>query len=153
MANVGEGKYLKELYEALDGEPVKQVGDINSTEKGSGARYNVGKAPLELIPFRVLALVIKDKSLKDLLLDLDKFQFTGNAEYLETAIITLVDFIPDCARVFNYGKHKYAEWNWLKGMKWSIPLACIGRHIGALDEGFENDAESGESHWVFAYPG
>lgn len=31
-------------------------------------------------------------------------------------------------RVFMYGKLKYAEWNWAKGMKWSIPMDCLLRH-------------------------
>ena len=29
----------------------ENVGDVNSEEKGSGARYNKGKAPLNFIPF------------------------------------------------------------------------------------------------------
>ena len=35
--------------------PVGGIGDITSTAKGSGARYNSGKPPLELIPLRLLA--------------------------------------------------------------------------------------------------
>jgi hypothetical protein len=34
---------------------VKQVGDVNSTERGSGARYNAGKPDLSLIPISTLA--------------------------------------------------------------------------------------------------
>jgi len=31
--------------------------------------------------------------------------------------------LEDEARVWMYGKQKYAAWNWAKGMEWSIPLA------------------------------
>lgn len=58
--------------------------------------------------------------------------------------------VPDCfksaARVFSYGEKKYAKYNWMKGMAWSIPIACIGRHALAIIEGEELDAESGEPH-------
>lgn len=35
-------------------QPEGQVGDVNSTEKGSGARYNAGKVDLSLIPLVTL---------------------------------------------------------------------------------------------------
>jgi len=34
--------------------PIESIGDINSTEKGSGARYNSGKADFSLIPLSTL---------------------------------------------------------------------------------------------------
>jgi hypothetical protein len=83
------------------------VGDVNSTEKGSGARYNAGKPDMSLIPLWTLA---------------------GEAE------------------VWEYGKRKYAAWNWAKGMPWSIPIACILRHLAAFQRGEENDPESGKPH-------
>jgi hypothetical protein len=87
------------------------VGDVNSTEKGSGARYNDNKTDLSLIPICTLA---------------------------------------DEARVWEYGKKKYAAWNWTKGMAWSVPLACALRHIAAWQRGEENDQESGLPHLAHA---
>jgi hypothetical protein len=52
----------------------------------------------------------------------------------------------DCARVFDYGKAKYAAWNWAKGMAWSVPLACAARHLIAILNGEETDKESGLPH-------
>lgn len=87
------------------------VGDVNSSEKGSGARYNNGKADLSLIPLWTLE---------------------------------------DEAKVWMYGKRKYAAWNWAKGMDWSIPLACALRHISAWQRGEEVDPESGLPHLAHA---
>lgn len=87
------------------------IGDVNSSAKGSGARYNDGKADISLIPLCTLE---------------------------------------DEARVWMYGKQKYAAWNWAKGMDWSVPLACAMRHIAAWQRGEELDAESGLPHLAHA---
>lgn len=87
------------------------VGDVNSTEKGSGARFNHGKPDYSLIPFSTL---------------------TGEAQ------------------VWAYGKQKYAAWNWTKGMAWSIPFACMMRHMAAWQAGEECDPESGLPHLAHA---
>jgi hypothetical protein len=52
----------------------------------------------------------------------------------------------DAAKVFGYGAVKYAPWNWAKGMPWSVPVGCIGRHLLALLWGEELDKESGLPH-------
>ncbi len=52
----------------------------------------------------------------------------------------------DCADVFDYGRKKYAAWNWTKGMAWSIPTACIIRHCLAILDGETVDPESGLPH-------
>ena len=83
------------------------IGDVNSKERGSGARYNDGKVALELIP--------------------------GIA-------------LEDCARVFDYGRKKYAAWNWAKGMQWMVPFGCLLRHLYAWARGEDNDPESGLPH-------
>jgi hypothetical protein len=123
------------------------VGDVNSTAKGSGARYNAGKVPLELIPFGILAMTAECESVQKVLSNLGQFQFKHDPRFIEACIYDLRDYITECARVFDYGRHKYAEWNWIKGMKWSIPLACAGRHLLAIDSGEEIDPESGLLHW------
>jgi hypothetical protein len=87
------------------------IGDVNSEERGSGARYNDNKPDLSLIPFCTLE---------------------------------------DEARVWMYGKGKYAAWNWAKGMDWSIPFACLQRHLAAWQRGEEVDPESGLPHLAHA---
>jgi len=83
-------------------------GDVNSSQKGSGARANRGKPSLSLIPLHLFA---------------------------------------GAARVFMGGKLKYAEWNWAKGMKWSVPFDCLLRHLFKWWYfGEELDDESGEHH-------
>jgi hypothetical protein len=94
-------------HESLTFGPVGGVGDVNSNERGSGARYNDGKPDLSLIPLCTLE---------------------------------------DEARVWSYGKRKYAAWNWAKGMDWSIPYACALRHLAAWQRGEELDKESGLPH-------
>lgn len=89
----------------------KGVGDIKSTEIGSGARYNAGKPDYSLIP-----------------------------------LCTLEDEV----RVWEYGKKKYAAWNWAKGMSWSIPFSCLMRHMARWQIGEECDEESGLPHLAHA---
>lgn len=90
---------------------IKGIGDVNSDAKGSGARYNGGKADLSLIPLSTLE---------------------------------------DEARVWMYGKEKYAAWNWAKGMAWSVPFACAMRHLAAWQAGQDIDEESGQPHLAHA---
>jgi hypothetical protein len=83
------------------------VGDINSNAVGSGARYNDGKVPYELVPTHLLE---------------------------------------NTAKVFGYGMRKYAAWNWAKGMKYSVVIGCIKRHLAAIERGEDLDPESGLPH-------
>lgn len=48
--------------------------------------------------------------------------------------------------VWTYGAEKYSPWNWARGMPWSVPYACICRHMFAWFRGERNDQESGLSH-------
>jgi hypothetical protein len=102
---------MNDSHEMLTFHKLEQVGDLNSKEKGSGARFNGGKPDFSLIP-----------------------------------LVTLEDE----ARVWMYGKNKYNAWNWAKGMDWSIPLACVMRHLAAWQRGEENDIESGLPHLAHA---
>ena len=54
------------------------------------------------------------------------------------------------ARVWMYGTKKYKAFNWMKGMPWSVPLACALRHIAAWQEGEDLDQESGHHHLAHA---
>lgn len=130
------------------------IGDVNSNEKGSGARFNEGKPPFELIPLRLIADCFMDRPIVDVLYSLAVWQEGGKAEDLWLAVddlarvlkVTREQMFIDCARVFEYGRKKYAAWNWLKGMPWSVVLGCAVRHLFAIDRGEELDKESGFPH-------
>lgn len=133
------------------GKPDGSVGDINSTAKGSGARYNAGKAPFDLIPIRELVASLRRTSLNgpevDALEYLSIWQEGGNVYHLHDALVTLgFDGWYDCAHVFDYGRAKYADWNWAKGMPWSVPLACAVRHLMSMLRGESADPESEWPH-------
>lgn len=50
------------------------------------------------------------------------------------------------ANVLEYGANKYAPWNWAKGMKFSVVIASLKRHMAALERGEDYDPETGERH-------
>lgn len=133
------------------------IGDVNSNTKGSGARYNVGKPALELIPLRLLASALADPATAWLpeqlaalnaLDDLGRFQIDRSRGALIDATRKIgAHAWVDCARVFDYGRRKYAAWNWAKGMPWSVPLACAARHLErVIVYGEADDSESGLPH-------
>lgn len=131
--------------------PQANVGTVYSEEKGTAARYNKGKPPLDLIPVYMFLEVFEDELAKhprlmDCLCILEDFQ-ARSAD--GTALLALLEYedLVQAAEVFSYGARKYAAWNWAKGMKWSIPLGCILRHTMAILEGEETDYESGCTHW------
>lgn len=138
------------------------IGDIHSDARGSGARYNSGKVPLNLLPISVstdlfTALSDIDESfppsepwIQAAYHYLGLFQETHDPVHLAHIISAVYEEAPegsnplhDAARVFEYGTKKYKEWNWAKGMPWSVPVACIARHLDAMDNGEELDHESG----------
>lgn len=131
------------------------VGDVKSSARGSGARYNDGKPDLSLIPLWIIAKSherdidgdgTEQYWVRHSLMSLGDFQTTGDVDSLDEAIYFVNEFWRDCAKVYEYGKAKYAAWNWAKGMAWSIPLACAARHALAILEGEEIDPESGHRH-------
>ena len=87
------------------------IGDVNSDDIGSGARFNDDKPDFSLIPFCTME---------------------------------------DEARVWMYGKKKYAAFNWAKGMDWSVPYACLMRHMSSWQKGEDIDKESGLPHLAHA---
>lgn len=54
--------------------------------------------------------------------------------------------LEDEARVWEHGAKKYTEYNWMKGMKWSIVQASLLRHLSAWQSGQDLDPESGLPH-------
>jgi hypothetical protein len=117
------------------------VGDVNSNERGSGARYNDGKPDISLIPLAFIAATLppgpasseQDRreqiAVRQALGLMGNYQVTGWVPALDQALTILSPYWEEAARVFEYGKRvKYKAWNWAKGMAWSIPLACAGRH-------------------------
>ena len=140
---------------------VMNVGDVNAMAKGTGARANGGKVRLDLIPLRILARTLAHDgmdgaagSATNALSNLGYFQETHDPVYLTAAISDLQDPLDpfnhwrDCADVLDYGRKKYAEWNWLKGMPWSVCVGCAARHlldVIAVDNMTAPDHESGLS--------
>lgn len=135
-------------YEALG---AGGIGDIASDARGSGARFNSGKPDLALVPLRLVATAAGftgEFAAASTALDrLGAYQETQEQRYLYSALDALgFDGWQECARVFEYGKRKYAAWNWAKGMPWTVPLACAARHLLAMIEGEAEDPESGLPH-------
>jgi hypothetical protein len=125
------------------------IGDVNSQERGSGARFNDGKPAVELIPLLLIGdfYYTKEKpALANALMALGAYQAGGNKDDLHALIRFVGPAWDECARVFDYGRAKYAAWNWAKGMDWSIPIACAARHLLRMIDGEEIDPESGLPH-------
>lgn len=132
------------------------VGDITSNAAGSGARFNTGKPDLSLIPAWIVADVAlrlreqkvvaaqPDYRAWQALYGLGEWQ-QGRRDLLD--VLTCLDkALTTAAHVFTYGAKKYAAWNWIKGMQWSVPLACAQRHALAMMGGELLDSESGLPH-------
>jgi hypothetical protein len=127
------------------------IGDVTSDAKGSGARFNGGKPDFSLVPLTMVArtmdAAVSRSSPAAALESLGVFQQAHDPDYLFDVLDRLgKDGWEECARVFEYGKRKYAAWNWAKGMPWSVPLACAARHLLAMIRGEDIDPESGEPH-------
>lgn len=134
------------------------VGDVNSNERGSGARYNDGKAQVQYIPARVISdyywwrfeahdVAGPKRAALDVLTSIAGFEEGDeSAVYAALEVIGFAARWNDAGAQFAFGAKKYAAWNWAKGMQWSVPCACIKRHCIAILEGEEIDKESGVSH-------
>lgn len=130
------------------------VGDIDSADKGTGARFNGAKPPMHLVPLQAVAehCAAKHGPSRALaaLYGLAAFQSrTGTGLAFVTG--ALGGGWAECAQVFGYGERKYKAWNWAKGMPWSVPIACAARHLLAMIDGEETDPESGLPHRGHVY--
>jgi len=68
---------------------------------------------------------------------------------------TRFDLIPpwpldQVAQVYTFGVKKYAEHNWLKGMRWSRIIGALFRHIYKWLRGESYDEETGLHHLAHA---
>lgn len=129
----------------------KGVGDVTSDAKGSGARFNGGKPDMSLIPLAMVAAFFaggeEPTGAAAALECLGLYQTVHDTAWLFKAMEHLgADGWEECAHVFDYGKRKYAAWNWAKGMPWSVPVACAARHLLAMIAGDQLDNESGLPH-------
>jgi len=60
------------------------------------------------------------------------------------------DATAELVKVLTYGASKYAERNWERGQKWSVPYASCMRHLQAWHSGEDVDPESGLLHLAHA---
>lgn len=131
----------------------KGVGDVTSNNRGTAARYNSGKARVDLLPLYMVVDSLNCDDFNEVQLDvfhslraIAEFQRSGEERYIDDAMQHLSKYWLECADVFGYGAKKYAPWNWVKGMAWSVPIGCIGRHSFAVFRGEMNDPESTLPH-------
>lgn len=134
------------------------IGDVNSAERGSGARFNEGKLAMEYVPARVLAILTARPNettiatrARNMLAALGEFEEGGHGTALARVWAQLDEYgwkVPwgHTIAQFKFGAGKYAPFNWAKGMAWSVPIACIKRHALAIIDGEHNDPESGVPH-------
>lgn len=155
MDAVTDWEAVREAARALGDSSMEEYAENNL--RGSGARYNAGKPPLELIPLGILAQAAARRleappagprlAALAALNVLARFQVRlDGASPLYDVLDILGRRWEDCAYVFDYGRKKYAAWNWAKGMPWSIPIGCAARHLLAMTRGEINDPESGLPH-------
>lgn len=152
---------MMEAKEAIDDLNKMPVGDVNSDEKGTGARaLGPNKVPMQWVPVRFWLDLFRREAhalqrempaecvghLLSCVLALQEFT-EGRGTGQEMAAQLGPDLMEQAANVFQYGANKYKAWNWLKGMPWSIPVGCALRHMQAVFIDQELlDSESLEPH-------
>lgn len=159
MRNLPAAEAAHAKLAAALGEKRGGIGDIRSQEAGSAARFNSGKPPLELVPLRLAAYHLSRRldssSTSTMHAAVEVLRYLGNFQERRAAptlarAFESADFDDrawtDCAQVFDYGRRKYAEWNWAKGMPWSAVIGSCARHLIAMARGEVNDLESGLPH-------
>lgn len=149
-------------YNPADWEELRQglrkteggIGDITSDKRGTGARYNTGKMRVDLIPFWIISEYEDNQFEGELTPELDEaltiLRQMGHWQARTCSAAKALESMDDPwaggAAVFDYGAKKYADWNWTKGMPWSVPAACAVRHLLAILRGESHDKESGLPH-------
>lgn len=124
------------------------IGDLDSKERGTAARFNNDKTKLQYIPMRLLIQFAKQQydvsaSMLQLAHEIANFEEGEDAAIYRA----LAGFdLKEVCEVFDFGANKYAAWNWAKGFPWSSVLACFKRHWLAAVSGEDMDPESGRLH-------
>lgn len=141
----------------IKGEQPAGIGDLESTKVGTAARFNAGKPPLYLIPPAAMALLLRAPTEASVA----RGDWNAAMEYLNDWYVAREDWticlphafdafgctLEDTAAVFDFGRRKYAAWNWLKGMPWSQPVASLLRHVNQMQAyGETHDSDSGLPH-------
>jgi hypothetical protein len=146
-------------------------GDVHSEVMGTAARASAGKPRFDLMPLGQLPALLNNapallegdgaKLATDaMVLDiLGQFQRDECSAAVVLAVcvsyaaksmpegVTMLDVLEPVCHVWEYGLHKYAEWNWAKGASWHIPTGCIVRHLNAcMKDPDSMDEDSGYSH-------
>ena len=137
------------------------VGNLDSDDIGTGARFNEGKPDYSLMILEDMPLPDNmDKHLWESFDKVASFQVTGDPEQLKVALHTMYHYAlskksekeftwEEVVRVWEFGQKKYKRWNWVKGMPWSVPLGCYVRHLLMIvEKGQEIDQDSGQPHWA-----
>lgn len=138
---------------------VPAVGDVNSNERGSGARYNNGKVPYDMLPLQLITDHLaqfrdSDHPADEIIAHMGRWQ-AGDGTALDDALMATMDTpnlecLANAAHVFQHVTTRpvkpYPKWNWMKGMAWSVPLGCVIRHALAWRRGEEFDPETKLPH-------
>lgn len=149
------------------------TGDVRSQEPGSAARDNAGKPDYSLLPLDQVAFLAAnrgavesmsfDVTVSDVLYYLAAVQATASETDADRLLIAAAGFcwrqvqaenlfsaLVPVVRVLEHGLKKYASWNWAKGANWSVPIACLVRHLAAIEAGEMvdrvEDGGSGQDH-------
>jgi hypothetical protein len=143
------------------------VGDPNSDAKGSGARWNEGKVPYDMLPINLLSDwmgkqdekygggMLGNGTASEIIAHIGSYQ-AGSDIGLDMALAAAADEgvglekFAGAAQVFQHVTTRavkpYPKWNWMKGMAWSVPIGCILRHAQKIQAGEDTDPETGFPH-------
>lgn len=140
------------------------VGDPNSSEKGTGARWNAGKVPYDMLPVQLLNDWMGKSAPRkyygggtadEIIAHIGAYQ-AGCDIGLDMALMASAGLgaglaaFSGAAQVFQHvttRKEKpYPKWNWMKGMAWSVPIGCVLRHAQEMRRGELVDPETGYTH-------
>ena len=128
------------------------VGDLDSMEKGSGARKNEGKVQYDLVPLWIHAArwqkEVHSPQEYEMWEALVAWQ-EGDDDALEVWLTSKCPgaWIDEAVGVLEFGAKKYKAWNWACGMAWSVCTGCIIRHENKrMLDGQLLDDDSGLEH-------
>jgi hypothetical protein len=88
----------------------QNIGDVTSNERGSGARFSAGKAPLHFIPSGIIGAFIAEQESPDF------YDAPSDPEwvtqFLEAVwrVTTGEDYVTDLFKYFDYNELREAAW-------------------------------------------